>query len=152
MCIFCTETIKIPVTMQMDWSLSLHYLIYLNKSIVITLPFRRIEKSLEVFTLHIITKSRKKKSSKLKYTIIVHNIQRNACKFPSDNLNQSGSRGLPLKDIRPNMRTWWWKKCWSPSVVASAIKPKPLNIKGEKFASVRLYNNRTHNCHLSYIT
>lgn len=59
--------------MQMDWSLSLHYCqIYLNKSIITALPFRRrIEKSLEVLLYIIITKS-KKKSSKLKYTLVHH--------------------------------------------------------------------------------
>lgn len=57
----------------MDWSLSLHYCqIYLNKSIITALPFRRrIEKSLEVLLYIIITKS-KKKSSKLKYTLVHH--------------------------------------------------------------------------------
>lgn len=51
--------------MQMDWSLSLHYCqIYLNKSIITALPFRRrIEKSLEVLLYIIITKSKKKVQS-----------------------------------------------------------------------------------------
>lgn len=54
--------------MQMDWSLSLHYCqIYLNKSIITALPFRRrrIEKSLEVLLYLIITKSKKKKVQSL---------------------------------------------------------------------------------------
>lgn len=51
--------------MQMDWSLSLHYCqIYLNKSIITALPFRRrIEKSVEVLLYIIITKSKKKVQS-----------------------------------------------------------------------------------------
>lgn len=130
---------RITVTMQMDWSLSLHYCQrHLNKSILTAWPFRKRTKKSQVL-LYIITKSKKKKK-KLKYTIIEDHIETNTCKWAgfhywsySTKCEHDGGKkfGLLQKllphssfyknrmcilDWNFNHSTWRWNVCISSSL------------------------------------